>query len=84
MADLFYDCPGAWFGNVSFDGTDHGAITVDANNTLEALAFLRRRVTLTGVKPSQREPDGIVILFSKRTKAVVSQLPEKSVTLRKE
>ncbi len=72
---LFDDCPGAWYGNPApRDECNPGTIMVDPERTLEALAYLRRRVIVTAIRPSRSEVDrGIVIAYQPRRRVGVSE-----------
>jgi len=58
-------CPGSWFWNRD-DSQSYGTITVDADHALAALDYLRRKVSLQGIRPHQSEANAIVIMLSER------------------
>jgi hypothetical protein len=65
---IFYNCPGAWYGNLPRpdDGITTGVITVKIEAAMYAIDYLRKRYHVTGTSAPTygiTSPAGIMIHF---------------------
>lgn len=57
----FFECPGAWYGNMPGSFGPRGNITVDVTKIVEAILFLSKRLKIVGSRLSSREEGAVVL-----------------------